>query len=103
MKIAACVLSLVNALPNVEKLGQVNPGQIDIDSELIMSGIEPGHLLMRRLPPAMFNCKLFIQFATRNKGLNWDFIDIDDRYYEDLCWRQVFDILDLLTMSMIGL
>ena len=59
MKIAACILSLVNALPNVEKLGQVNPGQIDIDSELIMSGIEPGHLLMRRLPPAMFNCKFY--------------------------------------------
>ena len=60
MKIAACILSLVNALPNVEKLGQVtNPGQIDIDNELIMSGINPGHLLMRRLPPAMFNCKFF--------------------------------------------
>ena len=58
MKIAACILSLVNALPNVEKLGQItNPGQIDIDNELIMSGINPGHLLMRRLPPAMFNCK----------------------------------------------
>lgn len=55
MKIAACILSLVNALPNVEKLGLVNPGQIDIDSELIMSGIEPGHLLMRRLPSTMFN------------------------------------------------
>ena len=66
MKIAACILSLVNALPNVEKLGQVNPGQIDIDSELIMSGIEPGHLLMRRLPPAMFNCKFFL---TQNKLL----------------------------------
>ena len=58
MKIAACIsLSLVNALPNVEKLDQVNSGQIDIDRELIMSGIDPGHLLMRRLPPTMFNCK----------------------------------------------
>ena len=69
MKIAACILSLVNALPNVEKLGQVNPGQIDIDSELIMSGIEPGHLLMRRLPPAMFNCKF--QFVTQSQWLSW--------------------------------
>ena len=68
MKIAACILSLVNALPNVEKLGQVNPGQIDIDSELIMSGIEPGHLLMRRLPPAMFNCKFLINLGDSDVG-----------------------------------
>ena len=73
MKIAACILSLVNALPNVEKLGQVNPGQIDIDSELIMSGIEQGHLLMRRLPPAMFNCKFWIcnpKSRVRATGIN---------------------------------
>ena len=83
MKIAACILSLVNALPNVEKLGQVNPGQIDIDSELIMSGIEPGHLLMRRLPPAMFNCKFSICYSKSVAKLGSMLVtDIGDY----LCW-----------------
>ena len=33
-------------------------GAVDLDRELIMTGIEPSVLLLRRLPQNMFNCKL---------------------------------------------